>query len=89
MKFRISKKTEEVEIKVSGVEGQEQQLLDAFQECKEGRCTCPTQEYQKLDALQVEHVNGEISLRLKPKEGAEFDQAEIERCLAHTAERIK
>jgi len=89
MKYQISKKAQEVEIKVGGVEGQEQQLLDAFQECQEGRCTCPTQEYQKLDSLQVEHANGEISLRLKPKEGAEFDQAEIERCLAHTAAQIK
>ena len=89
MKYQISKKAQEVEIKVGGVEGQEQQLLDAFQECQEGRCTCPTQEYQKLDSLQVEQVNGEINLRLKPKKGAEFDQVEIERCLAHTAARIK
>ena len=89
MKFKISKKAKDVEIKVGGVEGQEQQLLDAFQECKEGRCTCPTQEYQKLDALQIEHANGEISLRLKPKEGTEFDQAEIERCLEHTKSRLK
>jgi hypothetical protein len=89
MKYKLSKQAQDIEIKVGDVEGQENQLLDAFQECQEGRCKCPTQEYQKLGSLQVEKVKGGISLRLKPKTGAEFDQAEIERCLAHTAARIK
>jgi len=89
MKYNISKQSDELEIKVGGIKGKEKQLVDAFQKCQEGSCLCPTQEYQKLDSLQIEQTDGEIKLRLRPKEGTQFNQAEIERCLEHTSGRLK
>jgi hypothetical protein len=89
MKYQIAKKPGSLEIEVSGVEGKEKQLLEAFRECKEGRCACPTQEYAKLDALELNQSSGTINLTLKAKKGVEFDQAEIQRCLDHTKERVK
>ncbi len=89
MKYQISKKPDGLEVKVAGIEGKEEQLLAAFKECQEGRCSCPTQEYQKLGSLLVEQTAGKISLRLKSKEGTQFNQGEIERCLEHTQAQIK
>jgi len=89
MKYQIATKPSGIEIEVSGVEGKEQQLLEAFRECQEGRCTCPTQEYEKLDSLEIEKSPGTINLRLKAKPGAEFDQREIQRCFEHTEARVK
>lgn len=89
MKYKIAKKQGGIEIEVSGVDGNEKQLLDAFRECQDGRCTCPTQEYAKLDSLELGQAAGTINLRLKAKKGTEFDQAEIQRCLEHTRERVK
>ena len=34
-------------------EGNKEKLLEAFQECSEGRCSCPTQEYEKVEKLDI------------------------------------
>jgi hypothetical protein len=88
MKYQISKNPDGLEIRVADLEGNERQLMDAFRECQEGRCSCPTREYQKLGSLQVEQKNGEINLRLISRQGTELDQAEIEQCLEHTKGRV-
>lgn len=87
MKHQITKNSEGLDVKISGTEGNERQLLDAFRECQEGRCSCPTKEYQKLDGLQIEATPSGISLQLKAKPGTQIEQAEIERCLEYTERR--
>lgn len=89
MKYQITKKPGGIDIEVSGVEGKEKELLDAFRECQEGRCVCPTNEYAKLDSLELDHSGGIINLRLKAKKGARFDETKIQRCLVRTEERVK
>lgn len=89
MKYQITKKSDGLDIEVVGIEGEESRLLEAFKECQEGRCSCPTQEYQKLDSLQIAQANGKISLGLKSRDGTQLDQGEIEKCLEHTKARVK
>lgn len=89
MKRRIVKKTDGLEVEVSAIQGKEDRLLEAFQQCAEGRCSCPTEEYTKLEMLQVEKAPGKITLRLSAKRGQQFDQDEIERCLDYTEERVE
>lgn len=89
MKREVVENTDGLEIKVSDVQGKEEQLLEAFQECAEGRCSCPTQEYTKLEALQVEQDSKKITLKLTAKNGEQFNQAEIERCLDYTEGRVE
>lgn len=75
-------------IEVAGVSGHEEQLLDAFGECQAGRCTCPTTEYEKLAAMEVEKDEDVIRLRLDSRQGEEFDVAEIAACLDYTTAKI-
>jgi len=89
MKYQIEKQPSGIEIEVSEISGKERLVLEAFRECKEGRCTCPTQEYEKLDSLEIHESAGTIYLRLRAKQGAEFDRGEIQRCLEHTEEHVK
>lgn len=89
MKHEITRNAEGLDIKISGTEGNEQSLLEAFRECQEGRCSCPTQEYRKLEALNIEATDSGISLQLKAKPGTQIEQAEIERCLEYTEKRSK
>ena len=89
MKREITENTDGLKIEVSDVQGKEDQLLEAFQECAEGRCSCPTQEYTKLEDLQVEQDDQKITLNLIVKDGQQFDQSEIERCLDYTEERVE
>jgi len=65
MKYKIESTENEVHIEVSETKGKQEKLLEAFQECQEGRCTCPTQEYSKLDSLEIETNEDIIKLKLK------------------------
>ncbi len=87
MKHTIAKKADGLEVEVSQIEGKEEAVLEAFQECQEGRCSCPTEEYTKLESLEVKEEEGNITLRMRAKSGEELDAAEIERCLEHTDRR--
>lgn len=87
MKHRIKEQETNVDIEIEDLEGKQKKLLEAFQECKEGRCTCPTREYEKLDSLYVESGEDKIRLRLKPKPGKLFDRSELDKCMQHTIEK--
>lgn len=85
-KYELHEDAARVSIEVSGVDGerQERELLEAFDECRGGRCTCPTDQYDKLASMQVEHGDRAITLKLEPKPGARFDTTELQTCLEHT-----
>ncbi len=89
MKYKVDEKNSGIDITVADVKGDQQKLLEAFRECQEGQCSCPTDEYKKLDALEIAQHGDEIQLHLKSKAGETIDKAEIEKCLSYTAERVK
>lgn len=88
MKRTIRPDSEGLTIEVSEVAEQQAQLLDAFRACREGRCSCPTDEYKKLDSLAIATQAGKVSLRLKAKSGQRIDSSEIEKCLDHTEHQL-
>ena len=90
MKYRIDKMDERMHIEIVGVGDSENEVLGAFEQCQEGRCACPTNQYEKLRSLDMETGPDAITLRLTPKPGAKpgeaFEQEEIEKCLDFTIE---
>lgn len=88
MEARIGSTDNGIQIDVTDLNGKKEQLLEAFQECSEGRCTCPTQEYQKVRSLAVVDSDDTIQISIKAKEGKEIDAAEIEKCLEYTKQQI-
>ncbi len=88
MEASIKKTENGIEIDVTQLEGKKDELLEAFQECSEGRCTCPTEEYRKVDAIQVTDGEDEIQLSIKAKDDQQIDTAEIEKCLDYTKKRV-
>jgi hypothetical protein len=89
MNHEVGKRNDGLDIMITDVEGKEGQLLEAFQECQEGRCSCPTNEYKKLESLRVEVGDGRIDLRLTAKSGQALDETEIERCLDYTEKQTR
>lgn len=89
MKHKVARRQDGLDIKLTELEGQEHRLLEAFEDCQQGRCSCPTDEYKKLESLQVDMGEGEIDLRLTAKSGEELDQAEIHRCLDYTEQQTR
>ena len=89
MKYKVDEKKGGIDVTVAEVGNDKEKLLEAFRECQEGRCTCPTEEYKKLDALEITQQGDAIQLHLKSRQGETIDKSEIEKCLGHTAARLK
>ena len=88
MKSDIKTTETGIQIEVTEVEGKKERLLEAFQECSEGRCTCPTQEYQKVQSLEVVDLEDSIRLSITAKPDEQIDAVEIEKCLEYTKKRV-
>jgi hypothetical protein len=87
MKYRIHEQGTRLDIGIEDIRGKQEALIKAFQDCQEGRCSCPTTQYKKLKALEIESKEDGLTLRLKPKSGMRFDKSEIEKCLQYTVEQ--
>jgi len=88
MKSKITTKENGIDIDITEVEGKKEELLEAFQECSEGRCSCPTQEYQKVETMNVLDAQGTIQLSIKSKANEVIDTKEIEKCLEYTKNKV-
>lgn len=73
-----------VAIEVADLGGQHDRLLRVLASCQSGQCSCPTDEYRKLESMSIAVGEDDITLRLEPKEGESFDLSEIAACLDHT-----
>ena len=91
MKYKIENTKTGTDIQIKDVKShaEQQQLLEAFQECQGGICTCPTEEYKKLEEMEIQEDNGSITLHLKPKTGLELDESEIATCLEYTKSKAE
>ena len=89
MKYQIDKNQQGVEITVEELsEQKKQQILTEFQLCREGKCDCPTDEYDKVAAVEIKSTQDhQIKLNLKAKPGQKFDEDEIGKCLDHTQKK--
>ena len=88
MKTRISTNKNGIDIHITELEGKKDELLEAFNECSEGRCTCPTQEYKKIETLNIVGSEDNIQLSIISRENEVIDTNEIEKCLNHTKKKI-
>jgi len=88
VKRTVKSSSDGLTIEVSEISGQQEQLLAEFQACQEGRCSCPTKEYEKLDSLNIESASGKVRLNLKAKSGQVLDRSEIQKCLDHTEKEL-
>ena len=89
MKYKIAETKNGMDIQVEDLEGKKKEILTALQECQEGRCSCPTDEYEKLNALDIAESGDGLQLHLRSKEGTKLDKEEVERCLHYTQEQLE
>ena len=88
-KYTIEKKNGELFVGIDSSGLKNTQLLEAFQRCREGRCDCPTDEYDKLESLQIDQDAARISLNLKAKPGQSIAKAAVAACLDHALNTAK
>ena len=88
-KYTINADGSTVAIELSEVAGRQAELLDAFGECQEGRCSCPTDEYLKVATMEVQPAEDRIAIKLQAKPGTVLDTAEIAACLDYSVGKSK
>jgi hypothetical protein len=76
-RYRIDEDEAAVSIELTEQAGEQEELLEAFRECQEGRCTCPTEEYRKVASMDVDADEDRIAIRLESKPGERLDSSEI------------
>jgi hypothetical protein len=83
-KYTIEADGSSIAIELTEVAGRQAGLLEAFGECQEGRCSCPTDEYRKVATMEVQLTGDRIAIRLEAKPGMSLDASEIAACLDYT-----
>lgn len=63
-------------------------LLEEMNKCAAGTCSCPTPQYGKVQAIEVQAQPGMVSVELTARTGEVIDAGDIERCLEHTARQV-
>lgn len=87
MKYTIRGRPEGLEIKVEQLGGKQQKVLESLQDCAEGKCDCPTSQYEKLDSIRISPLGDSVSIELKAKAGETIKPSDIQECLEYTARR--
>ncbi|MGH2984483.1 MAG: hypothetical protein ACRDK5_09565 [Solirubrobacterales bacterium] len=87
-RYRIDEDETAVSIELTELAGRQDELLEAFRECQEGRCSCPTEEYRKVASMDVHADKDRIAIRLSSKPGQRLDSSEIDACLDHTVGKL-
>ena len=88
-KYKITDNDKGLKIEISEIAGEQQQLLGEFQKCQQGQCTCPTDEYKKLEGMELKQNDEGIQIQLIVKADEKFDKEEITRCLDYTTQKSK
>jgi hypothetical protein len=88
MKYEVSTSKSELIINIEIPDKHKEKLLKEFSNCQQGKCSCPTEEYKKLESLTVETNENKVSLTLKPRSDQSFDINEINKCLIYTSNKI-
>lgn len=79
--YQLERKPELLKISIQTEGSNQSQILSAFEDCQKGRCSCPTEEYKKLESMAVDVKENRIVLELKPRVNTFFDMNEIKKCL--------
>lgn len=85
--YEITPAERGVQIELADVGAKQAELLAAFGECQTGRCSCPTDEYDKVADMTLKPSPDGIRIELVAKPGAVFSTAEIAACLDYTVDK--
>jgi hypothetical protein len=84
MRYSITHRGANVEIRIKQTGDHAQQLLASLQECQEGRCACPTDQYDRLADMTIQVAADQVDIQLRPREGDQLDTDQLQVCLDHT-----
>lgn len=88
MKYSVQGDGAKVTITVEGVGSKQADLLKEFTECAEGRCSCPTTQYEKVASMRIAPGKDRVSITLTAKAGETIEHGDINTCFEHTTRKV-
>ena len=88
MKYKVTSSDGAVDIDVSDASCNKEELINAVQKCADGKCLCPSQEYDKVESILIDDTGSDIQISIKPKDGENIDKNEVEKCLEFTGSHL-
>jgi len=88
VKYSVKSDDSGLNIRLEQVGTKQKELLEEFKECAEGRCTCPSAQYGKLESIEIAPGPDRIDIKLKAQAGQSIEQDDIEKCLQHTTAKV-
>lgn len=89
MRHEITEHGNEIEMRVTDTKGRGPGLLAAMQECQDGRCGCPTDQYERLEGMDIQTGDEGVTVTLRPRPGERLDVDELEACLEYTVAKAE
>lgn len=90
MKARMNSNAKGVAIDITELDVDRDRLLGALDECRQGRCGCPTDQYDKVERVEFDaSAAGGLRINIDARDGETLDTAELEKCLAWTADNVR
>ena len=85
MEYKIKKMGRNaLDIKISKKGHDAKKLLNSFNDCKNGNCSCPSNEYDKLETIDISVHDDNIEIVLETKPDKSIDKSSIAQCIEYT-----
>jgi sirohydrochlorin ferrochelatase len=84
MTYRIDEQSGNIDVRVEKTGADDAEFLAALARCRDGRCECPTDAYDKLEDVRIERDVRGISVHLEAKPGQSISQEAVATCLDYT-----
>jgi hypothetical protein len=89
MTYRIDEEDGNIDVHVERSGADDAELLAALVRCRDGRCDCPTDEYEKVEDMRIESDARGISVHLAVEPGQAILKEAVATCLDHTLRERK
>ncbi|QKQ25921.1 hypothetical protein [Candidatus Reidiella endopervernicosa] len=89
MEYRIENRDRHLDVSISADAVEQEQLLEHYmnncrdRRCDDGSCENATDEYNKVDRINIQPTTDGVLLQLIAKPGETLNSTEIEPCLEH------
>lgn len=77
-----------VRIQLIGVGAGKATLLETFASCAEGTCECSTDEYEKVQSMEVQSDGDAITIEVRTKPGETIDPTCISDCMDYAQGKV-
>ena len=79
--YDITPASSGVTIEILGLGAERSTLLDTFAGCADGSCECSTDEFQKVESVNVRSHEAGITIEVRTKPGEAIDPSCISDCM--------